>query len=133
MDIGASSVSWFTVHISVLPLSIFETTRLYSDVTANVLSVKAVTVVVSVMSSVGPPSSSQVTLMVPGRKPEDEHVARVVTCVSSTSGFVTVTDGAEGRTTYTIFNIVFTCTYLSIFQKHNIKECMYVDLNCDLH
>ena len=120
MDIGASSVSWFTVHVSVLPLSIFETTRLYSDVTANLSSVIAVTMVVSVMSSVEPPSRSQVTLMVPGRKPDDEHVARVVTCVSSTSGFVKFTDGAEGCTTHTIFNIMFTFTYLSN-HKHNIK------------
>jgi len=40
--------------------------------------------------------------MVPGRKPDDKHVAKVVAGDSSTSGFVTVTDGAEGSTTETI-------------------------------
>ena len=88
------------MHVSVLPLSICETARLYADVTANLLSDESVTLVV--MRSVGPPSSSQETSMVPGRKPDDKHVAKVVAGDSSTSGFVTVTDGAEGSTTETI-------------------------------
>lgn len=98
---GASSVSWFTLHVSVMPLSTLMTARLYSDVTAYLLSATAVTVVVSAMSSVEPPSSSHVTLMVAGRNPDAKHVARVVGEASSKSGFVTVIDGAEGRTTNT--------------------------------
>ena len=101
LDKGASRVSWFTLHVSILPLSIFDTARLYSDVTAYLLSATAVTVVVSVMTSAEPPSSSQVTFMVSGRNPDAEHVTRVVREVPSTSGFVTVIDGADGRTTKT--------------------------------
>ena len=87
---------WLTVHVNILPLYDRDKVRTYSDVIVNVLPLGDTMGLDA--GTAASPCSCQVTTIVDGRKPEDEHVATVDSVVLSASVPDDVTTGLVGRT-----------------------------------